>query len=90
MKIKYRCRVCAYDEMPHPPRDYNICPCCGVEYGLDDTFETYEELRDNWLRSGAPWFSRHKPFVPPVNWNAWEQLDLAGYSYNISLNGTPT
>jgi len=69
--------------MPYPPRDYNICPCCGIEYGLEDAFETYDELRDEWLLAGGPWFSEAKPYVRPANWNAWEQLDLAGYKYNV-------
>jgi hypothetical protein len=79
----YRCKVCGYDQMPHAPRDYSICPCCGVEYGVDDAFESYEELRDEWLAVGAPWFSNVLSYIPPPNWSAWNQLDLAGYSYNV-------
>lgn len=81
--MHYRCRVCGYDQMPYPPRDYNICPCCGVEYGIDDSFESYEELRDEWLAVGAPWFSNIDPYLPPVNWNAWDQLDSANFQYSV-------
>lgn len=81
--MSYRCLVCAYDQMPHPPRDYNICPCCGSEYGVDDVFESHAELRDEWLRAGGPWFSRISPYNQPPNWNAWNQLDLAGYAYSV-------
>lgn len=69
--------------MPYPPMDYGICPCCGVEYGLDDAFDSHLKLRNQWLKRGAPWFSQHHPYDPPANWNAWEQLDLAGYQYDV-------
>ena len=69
--------------MPRPPRDYNICPCCGVEYGVDDAFESHQQLRDEWLAVGAPWFSNVEPYVPQVNWDAWSQLELADYPYSV-------
>ena len=69
--------------MPHPPKDYNICPCCGVEYGLDDAFDSYEVLRNNWLERGAPWMSSSSPYDQPLAWNAWDQLDIAGYNYDV-------
>jgi hypothetical protein len=81
--MSYLCLVCGYSQMPHPPRDYNICPCCGVEYGLDDVFDSHEELRNQWLRDGARWFSGMGPYIMPPNWDAWEQLDLSGYSYVV-------
>ena len=43
--MNYRCPVCFFDEMPDPPRDYNICPCCGTEFGNDDVEYSYAELR---------------------------------------------
>ena len=79
----FRCLVCGYNQMPHPPKDYNICPCCGTEYGLDDAFDSYELLRDKWLEKGAPWMSQSSPYNQPQQWNAWDQLDLAGYHYSV-------
>jgi hypothetical protein len=79
----FRCKMCAYDEMPAPPERHNICPCCGIEYGVDDSFASYDELRNDWLRNGAPWFSKVEPYVPQVDWNAWDQLDRAQYSYSV-------
>jgi len=81
--MSYQCKVCAYPQMPHPPNDYNICPCCGVEYGLDDAFESHAELRDEWLLAGGPWFSEVNPFLRPANWDAWSQLDLADFPYTV-------
>ena len=81
--MNYKCKMCGYDQMPFPPIRHNICPCCGIEYGVDDTIETLEFLRDDWLRNGAPWFSTLDPYLPPLNWNPWDQLDRAGYQYSV-------
>lgn len=81
--MSYRCLVCGYDQMPYPPQDYNICPCCGTEYGVDDVFESHYELRNQWLSMGGHWFSRVRPYIRPPYWNAWDQLDLAGYHYSV-------
>jgi hypothetical protein len=63
--------------MVEPPKDYYICPSCGTEFGNDDTLFTYQELRSQWLANDARWFSRATP--PPIGWNAYEQLMLAGF-----------
>lgn len=40
--MKYICPICGYDKLLEPPYDeynnpsYEICPCCGFEYGFDD------------------------------------------------------
>jgi hypothetical protein len=69
--------------MPHPPTDYHICPCCGTEFGLDDISSSHEELRNNWLLAGAPWFSQFDEYRQPENWNAWDQVGSAGYAYDV-------
>ena len=56
--------------MPYPPRHYNICPCCGTEFDNDDVEFTWDELRNQWIASGAHWFYG----APPFEWNAWVQL----------------
>ncbi len=33
---RWTCPDCGYDSMPYPPKDYNICPKCMVEFGNDD------------------------------------------------------
>src|SRR5579862_3894938 len=65
-----RCPVCAYPDMPYPPVNYNICPCCGTEFGNDDAFATVDDLRDQWVAHGANWFFG----APPLGWNPWLQL----------------
>ena len=39
--------------MQDPPRDYNICECCGTEFGNDDDVHTHEVLRVQWIDTGA-------------------------------------
>ncbi|MGA9668031.1 MAG: hypothetical protein WBQ94_02420 [Terracidiphilus sp.] len=69
----YTCPVCYYTGMQDPPRDYNICECCGTEFGNDDEALSHEELRARWIESGARWFFRSAP----VGWNPWTQLFAA-------------
>src|SRR5208282_4794579 len=64
------CPVCFYKELPYPPNNYNICPCCGTEFGDDDADLTHEELQRVWIDGGLRWFYGN----PPQNWNGWNQL----------------
>jgi predicted amidophosphoribosyltransferase len=49
MVIENMCPVCGYG-MPDPPRDYNICPCCGTEFGHHDQNASIEDIRLAWLK----------------------------------------
>jgi len=72
------CRVCGL-EQPEPPwgedgntPSFNICPCCGVEFGYEDsTLITIRRYRDLWLENGAKW---SVPKATPLKWNIEEQL----------------
>jgi hypothetical protein len=66
----FTCPVCFYDQLEEPPRDYNICECCGTEFGNDDEFKSWEDLRREWLQAGAQWFCGTQPFL----WNPYMQL----------------
>ena len=50
---EYTCPVCDYHKMTDPPKDYEICPSCGTEFGLDDNVTTHAELREEWERNGS-------------------------------------
>jgi hypothetical protein len=65
------CTVCGY-EMEEGPRDYNICPSCGTEFGLHDVNSSVRDLREVWLESGPQWSSRVIP--QPQNWQPLMQL----------------
>lgn len=69
------CPVCYYDKLQESPMDYNICECCGTEFGVDDDDWTVDELRADWIVRGCPWFFGN----PPLGWNAWIQL-FSGYA----------
>lgn len=76
------CPVCRYPGLSEPPYDANgassfdICPCCGTQFGYQDARTPHSELRKRWLDSGAHWHS--KVVAQPENWNALDQLRLAG------------
>jgi hypothetical protein len=64
------CPVCGY-EMAEGPRDYNICPSCGTEFGLHDVNSSIPQLREVWIEKGPRWYSSVIP--PPPGWNPWLQ-----------------
>ncbi|WP_255292082.1 hypothetical protein [Bacillus cereus] len=63
--VNFKCLVCGFDELLEPPYDededpsYEICPCCGFQFGYDDLDQgyTFVKYREKWLDSGAKWFS---------------------------------
>lgn len=65
------CPVCGFG-MEDPPRDYNICPSCGTEFGVHDLNSSIENLRMVWLKNGARWWSSVDP--EPAHWNPYAQL----------------
>lgn len=84
----YRCPVCGYlgitQADPNGPWrlliwSYDICPCCGTEFGYDVDGDTPEELqqsiekrRDEWIRGGHSWFSQARK--PPPDWDWKKEL----------------
>ena len=58
--------------MEDPPEDWNICQCCGTEFGYDDAGVTYAALRSKWVKQGAKWWG--KRLSPPENWSAESQV----------------
>lgn len=63
-------------EDPPTPLSYNICPCCSCEFGVNDADATHEELRQEWIRSGAEFWENGGA---PDGWSAVEQLRRAGF-----------
>ena len=66
------CPVCGFDKLSRPLEQFDICPCCGTEFGYDDSALTHEQLRIQWIRSGADWWS--ETTEPPADWNPIVQL----------------
>lgn len=81
--IRYTCPVCAYSRMPYPAEEGNICPCCGTEFGYDDSMGiTFRDLRDRWVSLHTPWFSPLPEDAPPPMWNGVVQLLRADYDFS--------
>ena len=77
--MTYRCPVCLFGGLPYPPRDYHICPCCGTEFGNDDSEFTHAQLREMWVTKGASWFFGQAPNF----WNPWLQLIDSGHAASV-------
>lgn len=77
----HMCPVCGYPELDEPPFDehgcpsFNICPCCGTEFGYDDAIITHKQLRQKWLAKGAKWYST--VLTAPTDWTVTAQLAVA-------------
>lgn len=59
---------------------YEVCDCCGFEFGNDDepgtaTPVTFSEYRKQWLADGAQWF---QPLKRPLRWSPENQLREVG------------
>ena len=67
-----RCLVCGYDGLDEPAYDdagapsFEICPCCGVEFGYEDASRSHKSLRDEWIAKGMLWWADDKP---PPDWD---------------------
>lgn len=75
---RYECPVCGFDGLKEAPIDacgcatFEICPCCGTEFGYDDATTSHVELRRSWIAQGMPWFSQTTR--PPADWSPVKQL----------------
>jgi len=80
---EYVCHVCGYPNLDEPPwgddgktPSFNICPCCGVEFGYEDSTEKAKRnYRKEWLQKGAKWFDDE---YKPKNWDLRSQLENIG------------
>jgi hypothetical protein len=69
------CPLCGYDlggeyHYLDLKQGYEICDCCGCEYGYTDT----RAHREAWLAGGAKW---RNPKARPADWSLDEQLKNA-------------
>lgn len=75
----YVCRVCGAIQSNSPwgitgnDASFNICDCCGVEFGYEDsTLAGLKRYREKWLSEGAKW---NTPKLKPSGWLLDEQLN---------------
>jgi hypothetical protein len=80
MSNRFTCLVCGFPELEEPPYDetgtatFEICPCCGIEFGYQDAKRSHAELREEWIKAGMKWWYQD----PPPGWDAKAQLRKAG------------
>jgi hypothetical protein len=83
-KPSLACPVCGFAELDGPPYDelgcptYEICPCCGTEFGYDDFLTSHAALRERRISKGMPWWSSRQQ--PPIGWDPHRQLQEAGFA----------
>ena len=72
------CPVCGFDRLTEEPYDidgnpsYEICNCCGFEFGFDDLkIINFEYYREKWIEKGTPWFNVK---LKPKNWSLKNQI----------------
>lgn len=74
----HTCPVCGFEGLDEAPYDahgsasFGICPCCGIEFGYDDSSRSHEALRAAWIDRGMRWWSESRK--PPVDWDPAAQL----------------
>ncbi|MBI1866544.1 MAG: hypothetical protein HYS02_02130 [Candidatus Staskawiczbacteria bacterium] len=63
------------------PRDDEICPCCGTQFGYHDSIWDkdpfiHKTLRQKWIDEGMKWWSKDDKYHPqPQNWDPKKQLE---------------
>jgi hypothetical protein len=74
----YVCRVCGLPQDTPPwgedrmSASFDICPCCGVEFGYEDaTPIAAKNYRQQWIAGGAKWLSAKDR---PSEWDLENQL----------------
>lgn len=86
---EHTCPICGYGgDLEFRPRDYQICGCCGNEFGFDDRVLSHEQLRSMWIQKGCPWFDPEE--IRPIGWNAYDQLQSARLIAPQTALGTST
>ena len=55
---------------------FEICPCCGIEFGYQDARRSHEQLRTEWISAGMAW---RFPERRPGDWDPVLQLRILGH-----------
>lgn len=68
MESLHVCPVCELPMLVAPPEMGPVCPACGTEFEVDDRYRSFNQIRQDWIDNGAPWFSAR--MAPPPNWDS--------------------
>jgi hypothetical protein len=90
---EYRCRVCGLAQAEAiwgtdgQCPTYDICDCCGCEFGYEDCIPGgIKRHRERWLEGGGVWLKSSKV---PSDWSRETQLSLVPNFYVRVLAGLP-
>jgi hypothetical protein len=75
------CPICAFPQMPYAAIPYNICPCCGTEFGVDDHLLAPSQIRQQWIKAHMPWFD--EIISQPSGWSPAWQLIQGGHGADL-------
>ena len=71
-KSKFYCRICGLEQLEAPwgedgeTASFEICGCCGCEFGYDDyNIKNIKKYRNLWLNGELNWQNNIKP---PASW----------------------
>ena len=89
------CRVCGLEYSDYYPwgedgrsATYNICDCCGCEFGYDDDESASDKgifvYRQEWFNKGVPLFNPESKYLP----KQWTLADLKLQLLNIGIELT--
>lgn len=78
---QHLCPVCGFRGLSEAPRtrsgggSYEICPCCGFQFGVDDDDRGVSHVthRSLWQKGGFKWGSKNRQ--PPEDWDPRMQLE---------------
>lgn len=77
-RSRFVCLVCGFPALTIAPysddgiASFDICPCCGVEFGYDDATRTHADLRARWVAGGMKWWSQSS--MAPAAWDPTAQV----------------
>ena len=76
MDTNSRCPVCGavldFEPYEGDLPSFEICPCCGTQFGYDDATRRHSDLRQQWIDNGKRWWLTSD--APPPGWDPDAQL----------------
>jgi hypothetical protein len=71
---------------------YEVCDCCGYEFGNDDEPGTgqatsFEDYLANWIKHGCNWF---KPIAKGTPWDLEQQVATVGRRIDVRVSSLQT
>lgn len=72
------CPVFYFKHLEGEPSNHNICPCCKTQFGYSDCTATHEELRQEWVAAGSPFWDTESPYYIKETQTKMKELEELG------------